>query len=158
MYAMLKVVHVAAAIIFLGNITTGIFWKTVADRSASVVVMRHTIAAIIRSDRLFTVPGVIVLVLAGFALAMVGRIPVLSTGWVLWSLVLFSIAGVAFIPVSRSQEQLLAALDANDGAADLASYRALSRQWDRWAAVALFTPVVALILMIAKPVLPALHR
>lgn len=36
MYHILKLIHVAAVIIFLGNIITGLFWKAHADRTKDV--------------------------------------------------------------------------------------------------------------------------
>jgi uncharacterized membrane protein len=98
MYLVLKLIHVAAAIVFLGNISLGIFWKRLADQTQKAAIMAHTIGGIIRGDRLFTIPGVIVLVAAGIGTALVGQIPLLSTGWLLWSIVLISASGAAFGP------------------------------------------------------------
>ena len=70
MYLVLKLIHVAAVIIFLGNIITGLFWKAHADRTRDVRFIAHTMHGIIRSDRWFTIPGVVVITLAGFLAAI----------------------------------------------------------------------------------------
>ncbi len=96
MYLIFKLIHVSAVILFLGNIITGLFWKAHADRTRDPRMMANTLQGIIRSDRWFTIPGVIVITLGGFAAAIHGSIPILGTGWILWSIVLFSLSGFAF--------------------------------------------------------------
>jgi len=64
MYLFLKMIHIGAVLVFLGNISLGIFWKSMADRTADPKIMAHTLRSIIRADRWFTIPGVIVLVVA----------------------------------------------------------------------------------------------
>jgi uncharacterized membrane protein len=159
MYLVLKLVHVAAAIVFLGNISLGVFWKRLADHTQKAAIMAHTIGGIIRSDRLFTVPAVIVLVAAGVATALVGQIPLLSTGWLLWGIVLISASGAAFGPLARAQKQLYELAQRGLSTdADRAQYRALSQTWDLWGGVALLMPIIALVLMVLKPTLPAFHQ
>jgi len=152
-YLILKVIHVGAVVLFLGNITTGIFWKTIADVSNNIEIMKHSVRGITRSDRVFTVPALVVLIAAGIATAVVGNIPILHTGWILWSLILLSMSGLAFIPVSRLQVQLFDVLDRQPP--DMSLYRRLSDRWAVWGAIALLTPAAAFVLMILKPALPA---
>lgn len=154
MYLAMKLLHIVAVILFLGNIITGVFWKAHADRTRERRIIAHTLAGIIRSDRWFTIPGVIVILLAGFGAAGVGRLPVIGTGWILWSIVLFTISGLAFmLRVVPLQRDLLALAESGteDGSLDWNRYRKLSRRWDFWGAVALITPAIALALMVLKP-------
>jgi uncharacterized membrane protein len=153
-YLLLKVVHIAAVVAFLGNITTGLFWHRLAARTRDPKLLAFTMDGIIKSDRLFTVPGVIVIIAAGVALAIIGRYPILGTGWILWSLVLFSISGVAFMAkVAPLQRQLRALAEAGvrDGSFDSAAYAALTARWELWGAVALLTPLLSFVLMVLKP-------
>jgi len=60
-YLLLKAVHVLAVVLFLGNIVTGIFWKAHGDRTGDPRIMAHTLDGIIRSDRWFTIPGVVLI-------------------------------------------------------------------------------------------------
>lgn len=154
MYLVLKLVHVAGVVLFLGNITVGVFWKSYADRSRSLAIMAHTIDAIIAADRIFTIPGIIILLIGGFGAAFVGGLPILSTGWILWGLIAFIISGLAFGPLSRAQRQLSVAAHAGN----LEEYERLSKAWNVWGFIALALPIVAFVLMILKPALPAFHR
>lgn len=157
-YLWLKLIHVLAVVLFLGNIVTGVFWKAHADRTGDPRIISHALRGIIRSDRWFTVPGVFVIVLAGFGAAGVGGVPILRTGWILWSLVLFTISGAAFmarlVPLQRRLEAVASA-GARGGEWDRALYARLSRSWGWWGALATATPLAATVLMILKPDLPA---
>jgi uncharacterized membrane protein len=153
MYDALKLVHVLAVVLFLGNITTGVFWKRHADRARDPRLVAHVFDGIIRSDRLFTMPGVIAIVVSGFGAAGVGGYPLLRTGWIVWSIVLFTISGLAFmLRVAPLQRRILALARASEASPfDWDRYRAWSRQWEAWGAFALVTPLLALVLMVLKP-------
>ena len=154
MYLLLKLIHVAGVVLFLGNITVGVFWKRISDRSGNATIMAFTIDAIIAADRVFTIPGIVILLVGGLGAAFVGGIPILGTGWLLWGLIAFILSGLAFGPLSRSQRQLSAAAHAGN----LEEYERLSKSWDLWGFIALALPIVAFVLMILKPALPAFHR
>lgn len=151
MYLILKLVHVAGVVLFLGNITVGVFWKRASDRSGNAAIMAFTIDAIIAADRIFTIPGIVLLLIGGVAASFVGGIPILSTGWLLWGLIAFILSGLAFGPLSRAQRKLSLAAHADD----LASYERVSKSWALWGTLALAFPIIAFILMILKPALPA---
>ena len=154
MYLALKAVHVGAVILFLGNIYTGLFWKLHADRTRDPRIIAHTFEGIIRSDRYFTLPGVLLIILTGFMTAIKGGLPILSTSWIWQSLVLFSISGVAFVAfVAPAQVKLrdLARRGAETGEFDWAEYGRGSRKWELWGLVALLTPIAAVGLMVYKP-------
>ncbi|HEY7685178.1 MAG TPA: DUF2269 family protein [Gemmatimonadales bacterium] len=156
MYLALKLLHVAAVVLFLGNITTGLFWKAHGDRTRNPVIIAHTLDGIIRSDRWFTIPGVVVIIAGGVAAALVGGLPLLRTGWIAVSIVLFAISGLAFVlRVAPLQQQLLGLAQATGepGRFDWEAYRKLSRSWKRWGELALLTPVAAFVIMVLKPTL-----
>jgi uncharacterized membrane protein len=151
MYLILKLVHVAGVVLFLGNITVGVFWKQFADRTRNALLMASTMDGIIKADRVFTIPGAVILLAGGLGTALVGGIPILSTGWLLWGLIAFILSGVAFAPLALTQRKL--AVEAHAG--DLREYDRLSKSWNFWGLIALGLPVVAFVLMILKPALPA---
>ena len=155
MYLWLKLVHVAAVIAFLGNITTGLFWYAHAARTRDPRLLAHAMDGIIRSDRLFTIPGVVVIIASGLTAAIAGGHPILGTPWILWSLVLFSVSGLVFVlRVAPLQVRLrvLAQAGAERGAFDWDGYHRVARAWEAWGLVALLTPVAALVLMVLKPI------
>jgi len=153
MYLTLKLLHVVAVIVFLGNIFTGLFWHAHAARTRDPKLLAHTMDGIIRSDRLFTLPGVVVIIAAGVYLAVYGHFPLLRTPWILWTLVLFAISGAIFGARVAPLQRELRALAANGtrGAFDYARYHALALRWEVWGAIALLTPVAGLALMVLKP-------
>ena len=150
MYEFMKLLHVTAVVLFLGNITTGLFWHRHAARTGQPNLLAHTMDGIIRSDRWFTIPSVIVITLTGLVAAMVGRIPILGTPWLFWALMLFALSGVVFMArVAPLQGRLLAMARAE--AFDLEAYRQTALQWELWGGLALVTPFGALVLMLLKP-------
>lgn len=153
-YLVYKLVHIVAVVMFLGNIITGLFWHRHAARSRDPRILAHTVAGIIRSDRIFTVPGVLLIILAGVAAAMKGNFPIWRTDWIRWALILFSVSGIAFMArVAPLQRKLLAAAQAgaSGGSFDENAYHRLARQWEFWGGIALLAPIVALVLMVLKP-------
>ena len=78
-YNYLKLIHLMAVIIFLGNIFTGLFWMHIAIKTKDLKIISHSIKGVIRSDRLFTIPGVILITAGGLMTAIYGRIPIIHT-------------------------------------------------------------------------------
>ena len=153
LYLALKTLHVISVVLFLGNIITGVFWKVHADSSGQLRVREQAIAGLIRSDRFFTVPGVLLIIATGVALALIGHLPLLSTFWIGWSLVMFGISGLAFaFKVGPLQKKLLANTRAGlAGAWNETEYNALSKSWGVWGTVATAAPLIAVFLMVMKP-------
>lgn len=154
MYLWMKLVHILAVVLFLGNIITGLFWHRHAERTRNPRVLAHTMDGVIRSDRLFTMPGVIVIIATGILAAVQGGFPLLRTGWIAWTLVLFGISGLAFMfRVAPLQRALRARAEAgaNSGSFDFDAYHRLAVQWEIWGAVATVTPLAGLALMVLKP-------
>ena len=153
MYQLFKAIHVFAVIIFMGNIITGLFWKFHADGTKSQPIIAHTLRGLIRADRWFTIPGVVVITAAGVFAAMRAGLPLLRTGWILWSLVAFSLSGLAFAwKVAPLQKQLL---KMTDGSAEIdwPAYKSKSLQWELWGLFATVMPLAAVVLMTWKPAL-----
>ena len=156
LYLALKTVHVLAVVLFLGNVVTAIFWKAHGDHvSATGGDLRSRVQAldgIIKADRMFTVPSVLLILATGITLVFVGNLS-FFTPWILWSLVLFGAAGAVFgARVGPLQKKLLANAQAGlAGQWDQAEYEALSNSWRFWGWVATGAPVAALVLMVLKP-------
>jgi uncharacterized membrane protein len=156
MYLLLKLLHIVSVIAFLGNITTGLFWHAHAARSRDPKLLEFTMDGIIRSDRWFTMPGVIGVLATGVLAAASAGLPLLRTGWILWTLILFGVSGLAFMFfVAPLQKQLraFAAAGQLSGTFDFDAYRKLALRWELWGTVALLTPLAGLVLMVLKPAL-----
>src|SRR6187200_2585568 len=96
-YSYFKLIHIVAVMIFLGNIITGLFWMHIAVKTKDLKIIAFAMKGIIKADRYFTVPGVVVITAGGFLAAIHGHFPILRTGWIFWSIIMFSISGLAFI-------------------------------------------------------------
>jgi uncharacterized membrane protein len=155
LYLVLKALHVVSVVVFLGNIITGVFWKAHADALGDLRARAQALDGIIRSDRWFTVPGVLLIIATGVAMAYVGGLSIFGTPWILWSLVLFGVSGLAFgVGVGPLQKKLLANTRAGiSGQWNESEYRALSRGWQVWGVIATAAPLIALVLMVLKPTL-----
>lgn len=154
MYLWMKLIHILAVVLFLGNIITGLFWHRYAERTRNPRLLAHTMGGIIASDRLFTMPGVLVIIATGIFAAVQGGIPLLRTGWIAWTLLLFGISGAAFaLRVAPLQRELraLAEAGANGGSFSFDAYHRLAARWEIWGAVATVTPLAGLALMVLKP-------
>ena len=157
-YLIWKLIHVAAVVIFLGNIITGLFWAARAHKTRDFKAIASTFQGITKSDRIFTLPGIIFITLAGIVAAIHGHLPILGTGWILWSIILFSISGVIFsIYVAPLQKKIAKFADSADSSNDnWRQYEKIYKQWEFWGLLATLTPVAAFILMVIKPALPGL--
>ena len=156
MYLWMKLLHIFAVILFLGNIITGVFWHRHAERTRNPRLLAHAVDGVIRSDRLFTMPSIFVIIATGVVAAVQGGLPLLRTGWIAWSLALFAIAGLLFMfRVAPLQRQLRTAAEAGaaSGSFDYEAYHRVALRWEIWGAGATLTPVLALALMVLKPAL-----
>ena len=154
MYLFSKLLHVAAVVMFLGNITTGLFWHAHAVRTRDAKLLFHVMDGIIRSDRWFTNPGAVVLTLTGVFTAMQLHLPILHTPWILGALVMFVLSGLLFVlRVAPLQKRLreLARVGMSQGAFEFATYHRAARAWDLWGAASLLLSLGALTLMVLKP-------
>lgn len=150
-YFYIKLIHIIFVIIFLGNITIGLFWKVIAEKTKDPDKIAFAFKGIIKADKYFTIPGVIGITLFGVGLAMHAGYPILATGWILWSIILFIISGVAFMAKLVPLQKKLASLASDKENFNWEKYHKLSKQWDLWGYVALLTPWIATVLMILKP-------
>jgi len=154
MYLALKFLHIAAVVMFIGNITTGLFWHRHAARTRDPRLLAHTMDGIIRSDQLFTIPAVIIIVITGILVAIQLHLPLLRTGWIAWSLLLFTVSGLVFmfsvVPLQRQLRDIARAGTAS-GNFDYVHYHARALRWEYWGALALVTPMAAMVLMVLKP-------
>jgi uncharacterized membrane protein len=153
LYLSLKSLHVLGVVVFLGNILTGVFWKGHADRSGDLAIRAQVLSGIIRSDRLFTLPTVSLIIATGAGAAWMTGMPILGTFWIAAGLGLFLLAGMIFsIRVGPLQKKLLANVESGiSGTWDRAAYEDLSRRWLFWGWVAIGAPLVVVFLMVFKP-------
>jgi uncharacterized membrane protein len=153
LYLALKSLHVVSVVLFLGNIITGVFWKVHADLTGDLRARAQALDGIIKSDRVFTLPGVFAIIITGVWLAYEAHLPLLSTKWIGWSLVLFGVSGVCFGAfVAPLQKKLLANVrNGLAGTWNEAEYKKMSGAWTLWGTISTVAPLIAVFLMVMKP-------
>ncbi len=149
-YNIWKLLHVLSVIIFLGNITFGIYWKSQADKSKDRLKIADAFKNIIKADRIFTMPSVTALFIFGVGTAMQGNLSLIETSWIFWSIILLIISTYAFMAkVVPIQKQILA-LAASEEKFGWDKYNKLSKMWNIWGLIATATPYLAVVFMVMK--------
>jgi uncharacterized membrane protein len=151
-YLLLKFVHVIGATVLLGTGSGIAFFMLMAHRSRDVGFIARTAEIVVIADYLFTASAVIAQPISGYLLIEATGFS-LSEGWVLWSLGLYLVAGVFWLPVVWMQSQMrdLAKAAAARGETLPERYHRLFRLWFAFGFPG-FGAVLAIIwLMIAKP-------
>jgi uncharacterized membrane protein len=147
-YTFYKGLHILAVILFLGNIITSLFWMRFAVRTKDAAIIAHTMKGIILADAIFTLPGVLIITAAGIMTAVIGHFPILGTGWILWSIILFSCSGIIFMARVAPLQKKIASMTSAD--MDWNEFHSLFRAWELWGLAALLTPLAAAVMMILK--------
>lgn len=150
MILLLKSIHIIAAILFLGNISVAILWKTLAHKSKDRTRIMNTFEGIIKSDRVFTMPAVTLIIITGFGLAGMMKLSIVETGWILWSIILVVISGVLYSTKVGPVQRKIYSLAKDETKFNWVEYESLSKQWNLWGSIATITPYMALIFMVYK--------
>ncbi|MCX6170390.1 MAG: DUF2269 family protein [Ignavibacteriales bacterium] len=152
-YVYFKLIHLTAVVIFLGNIITGLYWMYVAVKTKDLKIIAHTMKSLIKADKYFTIPGVIIITAGGIVAAIYAHYPILRTGWIFWSIVLFTISGIVFgVKVAPLQKKIYNLVLNKDESKDFdwVNFHKIYLEWDIWGLVALLTPLAAFVMMILK--------
>ncbi|MFZ2725049.1 MAG: DUF2269 domain-containing protein [Methylococcaceae bacterium] len=98
MYLSFKLIHILSAIILFGLGLGTVFYKIMADKSGNLATIAMTSRHVVLADLWFTTPTVIIQPVTGFLLAQQLSLP-LSASWLNWSLILYVITGLCWLPV-----------------------------------------------------------
>ncbi len=152
LYTLLKVAHVIGAAVLLGTGAGIAFFMLMAQRARDPALIAHTAGIVLLADTLFTASAVILQPVTGAALAHLSGYPLWS-GWIAWSLALYVLTGLCWLPVVWIQLRLrdLAREAVATGAPLPARYFRLFRVWFVLGLPA-FAAVIGIVwLMVAKP-------
>jgi uncharacterized membrane protein len=149
----LKIAHILSATVLFGTGLGIAFFKWVTDRSGNVEAIRVVSERVVLADWVFTTPAVVLQAVTGVLLARASGFS-LTSGWILYALLLYALAGACWIPVVWLQirmRDLARAAARKRGALD-ARYWRYARIWF-WLGVPAFAAVIAVFaLMVLKPV------
>ncbi|MBC8128775.1 MAG: DUF2269 family protein [Rhizobiaceae bacterium] len=152
MYEIFKFLHVVGVVVLVGNVTITAFWKVFADLSRQPTVIAYATRGVIVADWLFTLLGIVLLLVGGFGAAYVGALPVFGLGWLVVGEVLFVLSGLIWIgilvPLQIRQDRAVRSLQPGDSIPK--AYWRDARLWLIWGIVATLPLVAATYVMIAK--------
>jgi len=150
-YLSLKVIHLVSMVLLFGTGLGSAWYKWMADRSRNVSHIAVTNKQVVLADWLFTTPTVIIQPVTGFALLNLLDIP-FTTPWVMWSLVLYSIAGLCWIPVVWLQIKMrnISQLAYRENLPLNETYWKYTRVWFWLGVPAFISMVVIVVLMVFK--------
>jgi uncharacterized membrane protein len=97
-YLLLKWLHVLSSTVLFGTGLGSAFYMYFTNRTREVRAIAIVARRVVIADWLFTTPTAIVQPVTGFWLLHLAGMP-WTTGWILWSLVLYVVAGACWLPV-----------------------------------------------------------
>lgn len=149
---LLKTIHILSAILLFGTGLGTAFHGMASNLSRDVRAIAIANRNVVIADWLFTTPAVLIQPASGLWLAHLQGWP-LSTGWILWSLILYGVAGLCWLPVVWLQLHMhrMAKQAVAEGTALPPLYHRYFRIWFAlgWPAFAAMLAIVAL--MVIKP-------
>ena len=148
--------HITGAVVFLGNIVVTAAWMLMAERTRSISVIHFSAKAVLRADFLFTLPGVLLIVMNGLAMVFAawgGRETLYSLSWISAALALFTASGVIWLSVLIPvQHRMVVFSDPAEYPDSLPSqFFSALHKWYFWGGLAIVLPIGSLYLMVNKP-------
>lgn len=152
-YLLLKCLHIAGVVIFLGNILVTAWWKTHADRTRNPVIIAFAQRQVTLTDFVFTAGGAVLLGVAGVGNATLHGMNYLQINWLAWGYGLFLSSGVIWvavlIPIQIRQAKI--ARTFASGGEIPQTYWKLGKIWLLFGVLATVIPFASIYWMVFKP-------
>jgi len=151
-YLILKWMHILSAIVLFGTGLGSAFYKFMADLRGDIAAIAVVNRTVVSADWWFTTPTIIIQPLTGIAMLHLIGLP-WTTPWVMWSFILYFMAGACWLPVVWLQIQMrdMAEVAVRDRTALPPRYHRYARIWF-WLGVPAFIAMVIVVgLMVFKP-------
>ncbi len=151
--------HIAGAVVFVGNIIITGAWMYLADRTGDPKVVGFATSSLSLADAIFTGPGVALILLNGLAMAAErygGWDGFHEVSWITTALGIFVLSGTiwaAFLVRTQSAMTRLAATAVSQETELPDEFRVHMKSWYLWGTIATVLPIVSLALMVFKPTL-----
>ena len=154
-FEIVRWLHIVGATVLLGTGAGIAFFMVMAHRTRDAGIVAHVAGTVVVADVLFTATAVVAQPATGYLLAKDLGWP-LGEGWIVWSLALYAVTGLFWLPVVWMQARMrdLARRAAAEDAALPAAYHRLYRLWFAFGFPAFAAVLAILWLMIARPALP----
>ena len=153
MYSVLKFIHILGVVLFVGNIIVTALWKTRADQSGNLATVAFAQRTVALADWVFTLPGVLFILIGGYAMAVRRPFPLHGLPWLEWGQGLFFVSALIWLVVLVPTQRRLVAVSAAALRSGVmgAEFGPLSRRWAMWGGIATLLPIIVLFLMVTKP-------
>ena len=151
-YLLVKTIHVISSTVLFGTGIGSAFYMLFASLNRDPRIVHFVTRHVVIADWVFTATAVIVQPATGFYLAWLAGFP-LASGWILWSTILYLVAGACWLPVVWMQIRMreMARLAMERGAALPERYWRFFRIWVALGIPAFTSLVIVFYLMVAKP-------
>jgi uncharacterized membrane protein len=151
-YLVVKWIHILSSTLLFGTGLGSAFYMFFASRTRDPRVIAVIVKYVVIADWVFTTPTILLQPLSGFYLVHLAGYP-LNALWMMGSIVLYLVAGAAWLPVVWMQIRMRAM--AHSAVLERTSlperYWTYLRAWVALGIVAFVALVVVFYLMVAKP-------
>jgi uncharacterized membrane protein len=153
-YLVVKWLHVLSSTVLFGTGLGSAFYMFFTNRTGEVRAIAIVARRVVIADWLFTTPTAIVQPLTGFYLMHLAGMS-WTTPWILWSLVLYVIAGACWVPVVWIQIRMaeMAEDAARSGRPLTQRFWRYHRVWTALGWPAFIAFIAIFFLMVVKPAL-----
>ena len=153
-YLILKLLHILSSVILVGTGFGTAFYLYTVNRTRNLQAIVEVSRLVVLADWCFTTPTIIIQPLTGFAMVYMAGWP-LSTPWIMWTLVLYVLAGLCWLPVVWLQLRLrdMAKQALANGTELPELYWRYAKRWEILGYPAFIAMMVIYYLMVFKPAL-----
>jgi len=154
MHWLMRILHILAAVVLLGNLLMAPFWRKRMAELGGVQARAAANRSVRVADLIFTLPGWVVLLATGIMLIIYRG---MHGGWLHLSLLLFLGWLVLWhVLVLRARKTMIAQAEEVAASPQIPTERVTElgeheRQWQQWSYVSAALVVLILILMVTRP-------
>lgn len=151
-YMIAKWLHILSSTLLFGTGLGSAYYMFFASRTRDPRTVWNVVRYVVIADWVFTTSTIIFQPLSGFYLAHIAGYPLMSR-WIVWSVLLYLLAGVCWLPVVWMQIRMrdMAKQAAESGTALPEQYFKYLRIWVLLGIPAFLALVIVFYLMVAKP-------
>jgi uncharacterized membrane protein len=151
-YLLVKWLHILSSTFLFGTGIGSAFYMFFASLTRDARVIATVVRYVVIADWVFTTPTVIFQPLSGFYMMHLGGLP-LRSAWIGWSLALYLLAGICWLPVVWMQIKMrdMARIAAQEQAELPRLYWRYLALWVVLGVIAFLSLVVVFYLMVTKP-------
>jgi uncharacterized membrane protein len=153
-YLIVKWLHILSSTVLFGTGIGSAYYMLFTSLTRDAHAVAQVVRLVVIADWVFTTTTIVLQPLTGFYLIhLMGGAYTLSQAWIYWTIILYLVAGAAWLPVVWMQIKMrdIAQAAAADGTELPAKYWYFLKWWTALGCVAFFALIVVFYLMVAKP-------